>query len=295
MSDGIVYQNKDIEFKLLSETYKEKSFEAYGLKLPRIKQVLPTNLPSVAANEKHMDNLFLLEDGTLAAVDYESEDSIKNRIKYVNYIGRVMERFYRDTKKIPDIRLIVIYTGDVLRARNVFEMPCMTLHMEQVFIAELPEEEIYQTAAHKLVENDGELTEQELMQLVVLPLAARGVERKQERIEQVIRLARLIKKEADQIFVLTGLLVSTDKFISEESAGTIRRLLDMTKVGRMLYEEGMEKGMEKGMEEGRHQTLQLVGRIFTVLKDEPALTNKEIADKLYCDESDVDAIRKMYP
>ena len=104
-------------------------------------------------------------------------------------------------------------------------------------------------------------------------------------------MPKLIKKEAGQIFVLTGLQVSTDKFISEESAGTIRMLLDMTKVGRMIYEEGMEKGME----EGRHQTLQLVGRIFTVLKDESALTNKEIADKLYCDESDVDAIRKMYP
>lgn len=286
MSEGIVYQNKDIEFKLLSETYKEKSFEAYGLKLPRIKQVLPTNLPSVAANEKHMDNLFLLEDGTLAVVDYESEDSIKNRIKYVNYIGRVMERFYKDTRRIPDIRLIVIYTGDVVHARNVFEMTCMTLHMEQVFIAELLEEEIYQTAAHKL-ENGGELTEQELMQLVVLPLGAKGVKRKQERIEQVIRLAKLIKKESDQIFVLTGLLVSTDKFISDESAGTIRRLLDMTKVGRMLFEEGME--------EGRHKTLQLVSRVFTVLRDEPALTNKEIADKLFCDESDVETIRKMYP
>ena len=290
MSDGIVYQNKDIEFKLLSETYKEKSFEAYGLKLPRIKQVLPTNLPSVAANEKHMDNLFLLEDGTLAAVDYESEDSIKNRIKYVNYIGRVMERFYRDTKKIPDIRLIVIYTGDVLRAQSVFEMPCMMLRMEQVFIAELPEEEIYQTIEHKLAEG-GELTEQELMQLVVLPLAGKGAKNKQKRIEQIIKTARLIKKESDQIFVLTGLLVSTDKFISEENAGIIRRLLDMTKVGRMLYEEGIEKGME----EGRNKTLQLVGRIFTILKDEPALTNKEIADKLYCDENDVDIIRKMYP
>ena len=34
MAKGIAYQNKDIEFKLLSETYREKSFEAYGLKLP---------------------------------------------------------------------------------------------------------------------------------------------------------------------------------------------------------------------------------------------------------------------
>ena len=286
MSEGIVYQNKDIEFKLLSETYKEKSFEAYGLKLPRIKQVLPTNLPSVAANEKHMDNLFLLEDGTLAAVDYESEDSIKNRIKYVNYIGRVMERFYKDTREIPDIRLIVIYTGDVLRAENKFEMPCMTLRMEQVFIAELPEEEIYQTIEHKLA-TGGELTEQELMQLVILPLAGKGVKDKQKRIEQIIKTTRLIKKEADQIFVLTGLLVSTDKFISEENAEIIRRLLDMTKVGRMLYEEGIE--------EGRSKMLQLVGRVFTVLRDEPALTNKEIADRLYCNEKDVDTIRKMYP
>lgn len=66
----------------------------------------------------------------------------------------------------------------------------------------------------------------------------------------MIKLARQIKKEPDQIFVLTGLLVSTDKFIDAESAETIRRLLDMTKVGRMLFEEGLEEGMEKGIEKG---------------------------------------------
>ena len=194
--------------------------------------------------------------------------------------------FIEIQRKIPDIRLIVIYTGDVLRAENKFEMPCMTLRMEQVFIAELPEEEIYQTIEHKLA-TGGELTEQELMQLVILPLAGKGVKNKQKRIEQIIKTTRLIKKEADQIFVLTGLLVSTDKFISEENAEIIRRLLDMTKVGRMLYEEGIE--------EGRNKMLQLVGKVFTVLRDEPALTNKEIADRLYCNEKDVDTIRKMFP
>ena len=47
MSEGIVYQNKDVEFKMISETFKEKSFAAYGLDLPKIKAVLPTNLPAV--------------------------------------------------------------------------------------------------------------------------------------------------------------------------------------------------------------------------------------------------------
>ncbi len=51
MSEGIAYQNKDIEFKILSEAYRERSFEAYGLKIPRIKEVLPTDLPAVSANE----------------------------------------------------------------------------------------------------------------------------------------------------------------------------------------------------------------------------------------------------
>ena len=61
MSDGIVYQNKDILFKILGQTYKEKNFAAYGIDLPKI-----------AANEKSIDNLFLLENGTYAIVDYES-------------------------------------------------------------------------------------------------------------------------------------------------------------------------------------------------------------------------------
>lgn len=59
MAKGIAYQNKDVLFKILSETYKEKSFRAYGLYLPKIKEVLPTNLPTVSADEKRMDNLFL--------------------------------------------------------------------------------------------------------------------------------------------------------------------------------------------------------------------------------------------
>lgn len=247
MTKGIAYQNKDIEFKLFSEAYRERSFRAYGLELPQIKEVLPTNLPRVAADEKHMDNLFLPADGTLAVVDYESEDRIKNRIKYVNYVGRVMERFYRDTGKVPPIRLIVIYTGDVEKAQAVLEMPCMTLRMEQVFIADLPGDVLIQRITHKL-ERKEDLTEEELMQLAILPLAGKGAEEKKRQIEEVIKLARQIKKEPDQIFVLTGLLVSTDKFIDEESAGAIRRLLDMTKVGRMLFEEGLEEGIEKGIE-----------------------------------------------
>ena len=228
MSDGIAYQNKDIEFKLISETFKEKSFEAYGLNLPKIKAVLPTNLPKVSANEKRMDHLFLLEDDTVAIVDYEAEDKLANRVKYVNYIARVMERYMKDSGMIPDLRMIVIYTGDVEHADNVLETKCFRLNMEHVFVSHLPGEEIYQEIKHKL-ENGERLTEQEFMRLIILPLAEKWKEKKQKRVE-----------EQGQVFVIAGVLVCSDKFIDKDYAKGIRRYLGMTKVFQLFEEEKQE-------------------------------------------------------
>lgn len=239
MSEGIVYQNKDIEFKLMSETYKEKSFEAYGLNLPKIKAVLPTNLPAVFANEMRIDNLFLLEDDTVAIVDYESEDKVSNRVKYVNYIGRVMKRYDSQGMKIPDLRMIVIYTGDVEKAENTLEMPCFTLKLEQVFIRKLPEEEIYQSIETKLKNNES-LSDKELMQLIILPLAKKGKVEKQRMIEKVVDLAKQIENENTQAFIIIGILVSSDKFIDRDYAKSVRRYLSMTKVFQILEEEKQE-------------------------------------------------------
>ena len=230
MSEGIVYQNKDIEFKLMSETYKEKSFEAYGLKLPKIKAVLPTNLPAVSANEMRIDNVFLLEDDSVAIVDYESEDKASNRVKYVNYIGRIMQRYDSQNQVIPKLRMIVIYTGDVETAEDTWELPCLTLKMEQVFIHNLPDAEIYQSIKKKL-DNNETLSDKELMQLIVLPLAKKGKEEKQKMIEQVVDLAKQIDDENMQAFVITGILVSSDKFIDRDYAKSVRRYLSMTKAG----------------------------------------------------------------
>lgn len=239
MSDGIAYQNKDIEFKLISETFKEKSFEAYGLNLPKIKAVLPTNLPEVSANEKRMDHLFLLEDDTVAIVDYEAEDKLANRVKYVNYIARVMERYMKDSGMIPDLRMIVIYTGDVEHAVNVLETKCFRLNMEHVFVSHLPGEEIYQEIKHKL-ENGERLTEQEFMRLIILPLAEKGKEKKQKRVEEVVELAKMIEDEQGQVFVIAGVLVCSDKFIDRDYAKGIRRYLGMTKVFQLFEEEKQE-------------------------------------------------------
>jgi hypothetical protein len=112
-TNDIAYQNKDITCKIFAENFKGKSLKVYGLNVPKVVQVLPTNLPEIAANELRIDNLFLLEDGTVALIDYESEYKEADKIKYLNYITRVLNRYEKEGRQNIHIRMIVIYTADV--------------------------------------------------------------------------------------------------------------------------------------------------------------------------------------
>ena len=71
---AIAYQNKDIVSKLFGERMKGKPLSLFGLGTDlKVADVKPTNLPIVQARELRMDNLFELEDGSVAVLDYESE------------------------------------------------------------------------------------------------------------------------------------------------------------------------------------------------------------------------------
>ena len=92
----------------------------------------------------------------------------------------------------------------------------------------------------KKLENNETLSEKELMLLIILPLAKKGKEVKQKVIEQVVDLAKQIDDENTQAFVITGILVSSDKFIDRDYAKVVRRYLSMTKVFQILEEEKQE-------------------------------------------------------
>lgn len=92
----IAYQNKDIASKVFAEQLKGKSLNVYGVETGKIQAVLPTNLPSIRVNELRLDNLLELEDGTVALVDYESEYKRENKVKYLNYLTGIVNRYERE-------------------------------------------------------------------------------------------------------------------------------------------------------------------------------------------------------
>lgn len=193
---------------------------------------------------KEIDSLFLLGDGTYAIVDYEAEFKKLNKIKYLNYITRVIEKYYKENF---NLRLIVIYTGDVKSAESTFETNCITLRTEQAFLSHIDGNTAFEIIQQKLysgilLEND------DLMKLVILPLTVPGPEGKQKMLEKVVNLAEQIPDEEQRIFTLSGVIVASDKFINRKYLEQIRRKINMTQLGRLYEKEKIEYANQKAKE-----------------------------------------------
>ena len=179
----VAYQNKDIVSKIFGEAMKEKSLKAYGLNVPKVVDVLPTNLPALELNELRIDNIFVLEDGSYAIIDYESKYRYRNKVKYLSYVLRILRRLIKDKvdlRKVK-IRIIIIYTADVKRGKTepVFQAGAIQLITEEAFLIEIDGEKEYQRLLKK-VENGQLLDEEDMMKMIILPLAYQGIEKQRE-------------------------------------------------------------------------------------------------------------------
>lgn len=234
----ITYQNKDITSKVLAGLFKGKSFRVYGLDLPRIIRAEPTNIPAITANELRLDNLFQLADQSVAIVDYESKYKKEDKVKYLNYVTGIVNRYRNEKKECPLLRVIIIYTGDVYRDQtmDVYEIGVLKMRVETAFLSELDGDGIYQRLKTK-IHSANRLTEEELMQFIILPLSYRKQKQKEKKIVELLELAEEIRERKQQMFVLAGLYTFADKVIDASMSDIIRRMICMNKFEGLIWKE----------------------------------------------------------
>ena len=308
----IAYQNKDIALKYFGDALKNKKLTVYGLPHIKIKDSRPTNLPAIEANELRIDNLFILEDDSYALIDYESTFGIQDIIKYVNYIARILKRFIRQEKgrrsgkgrkRLPIIHLIIIFSADIS-------------DIDPVYLLRMDTAKVLSKIQCK-VEMKEALDDDELLELIVLPLTVKGRAEKQALAEETVRLAQEIRDEEQRMQALVGILTFADKILDRDYAKRIKEVIGMNKVEQLFFDEGVEMGIAKGIARGRvkgaaegraeligcirkklkkgyavieiAEVLELealyVRRIADLIQNEPEDSDVEIAEKLFREES----------
>ncbi len=150
----------------------------------------------------------------------------------------IASRYQKEKKDCPVLRMIVIYTGDIMRGQVSCEynIGAARLKVEPAFLSELDAEGIFLRLKEK-VENGLRLTDEELMEFIILPLSYREKVEKEQKVREVVELAVQVHDKAQQAFTLAGILAFTDKVIDGVTANKIRRAIEMTQVARIFEEE----------------------------------------------------------
>lgn len=246
----IAYQNKDITAKTMADTLKGRSLAAFGLPHLKVVDILPTNLPAIESNELRLDNLFVLDDGSVAIIDYESDYKKENFIKYLNYIARVIKRYAgkQQLELLVKIKMIVIYTADVDKAETVYDLEGIRLVIEPAFLVRFDTDAIFKRLDGKIRRKEI-LSEEEVMELMILPLTVKGHKEKNHVITAVVNLAKRLELPRQSLQALSGILTFSDKIIDKNYKKRIMEEMRMTQIAQMFMEEGRLEGEEKAKEE----------------------------------------------
>lgn len=286
MSEGISYQNKDILFKFLSELYENVTLDVFGLDdIPKIKELLPNEFPEVTADEKRADTVFQLEDGSILMLEYESNSRfVENHLKYVRYVHRISQRYLQKENDIKKVRIVVIYTSDVVKVKEKLDLGDLQIASKSVLLSEYNGDAIMEKIVNKIRVGE-QLTHEELFKFSILPLM-HSVRERDELIHDSIELAKKIDNEQQQVQVIAGILTSTDKFIDDEYARKVKEWLKMTKVGRAFEEEKQEAVKKAEKEAEKKQAKRIAKSLLDVLSLEL------IAEKTGLDIEEVEKLKR---
>ena len=238
MNDEIAYQNKDILLKVLTKNYKDRTLKGLGLNLPEIEKVLPSDFPKITAEELRADNIFLLKNKKILILEYESTVKKENFAKYLRYILAVLETYFEE-ERASGIIVAVIYTGDIKSAPKNYNLDCLSLNIEQVFLSNFNSNEIYSSLKSK-IESGGQLSDEDVVRFIILPLTEAGNEKKQVLIEKSVVLAETISNEEQRYNIILGMIVVSDKFIDRACFQRIKEKLAMTNIARFYEEDKIE-------------------------------------------------------
>jgi len=239
MAEEIAYQAKDILLKRLNELYKSTALKMYGLDLPPIKNILPSNLPELKVDEKRADNISELEDDSLLLTEYESDPRYLDLIKYANYAFRIAERYC--TSKLPKLKLVIIYTGEVESAPSFLDLGDIYFNFRQVFLSKFDGQKMYEEIKAK-VKNNEVLTGEDIMKLVLSPLTKKHD--RQKFVEDAIELAKEVKDEDTKNLMIAGIIAASYKFIDGDYLNKVEEWIRTTGLERIFDDLFREQKMK---------------------------------------------------
>ncbi len=243
---NIKYQNYDLLVKESLTIFKNKTLEFLGLSLPKIVDVIKTDLYKIETKNKLIDMNFLLEDNSILHLEEEIHISENDLIRFAE-----TDLLLYDSRKTK-IHTVVLVLGENKNNKSKIEAGSLNYTVEIVNLTGQDGVEKYKELKRK-IENKEEINE---LELIFLPLM-KNVKEKIDVLDDSINLTRQIEtSDEEKGKIISMLLVLMDKFIDENKILSVWEDLKMLNIIKIAEKKGEVKGEVKGKILGKGELLE---------------------------------------
>ena len=242
----------------------------------------PTELIELQVHSMYMDFTFLTSDGFYAHFEFQTTETDWRDLQRFEAYEAVTAH-----KREKKVLTYVIYSGGITDTQTELDCGFHTYRVKPIYLTDYDADKLFRKMQTKL-DREEALDDEDLAGLALAPLMS-GKQSRKEKIKEAILYAKQGDTETAEKTIAI-LYTLADKFLKGMELQEIKEVVAMTRLGQMIYDDGVEKGIEKGIEKGRQEGLEQGMDRMSVLTarllKEKRLDDLQRAteDKAYCEQ-----------
>ena len=233
-------KHEDAIMKMGFRYFRDQILKMLGVDYDYV-DIGPTELVELTIHSMFMDFTFLTTGDFYIHVEFQTTDSGEDDLRRFHAYEAV---FSHETGK--KVLTYVIYSGGIKNVTDTLDCGTYSYKISPIFLTQKSADEIFLYLQEK--NNKGEnFTDEDFAKLSLTPLMGSGQGRK-----DTIKTAILLAKQDTRVTAektVAILYTLADKFLQGNDLEEIKEVVAMTRLGQMIYDDGLKAGEEKGRKE----------------------------------------------
>ena len=234
-------KHEDAILKMGFEYFRDTILKTLGINYEFVETGI-TELVELTIHSLYMDFTFLTTGDFYIHIEFQTTDSGKKDLRRFRAYESVLSH-----KAGKNVITYVIYSGGI--EHTITEMDCgaYVYRVIPIYLAD-KEADIILKRLEEKQKNSEIFTEEDFAQLALTPLMSS----KKSRKDIILESLKLSKTEKSITAEKTMAMLYTlaDKFLEGKDLEKVKEVVAMTRIGQMIFDDGVVRGREEGREEG---------------------------------------------
>lgn len=240
---------EDSVMKTMVRFFADEMLPYLGIK-GKVKMIAPTEEIHMEIKRLYEDMNLIMEDGTWKHFEFQSTNGGITDLKRF----RVYEALTSQENKVPVVTY-VLFSGKIQNPQYQFTEGINTYRVIPIIMQNKNADRII----HKLMKKQARgkpIDRQELVALALTPLMQGKIPMK-DRIKNALQIVgREICLKAEETQKIQAVIYAlAEKFLKNEEMDEIKGVMNMTRLGQMLVDDGISQGLSQGLPQGKAEAI----------------------------------------